>query len=122
MKIFVINHTQIFVELTNVCVWIWIADKHLQFLRTKHLQSGCNFTHCPALRTEPLELHLFCFMTRTWSIFYLPNYLATRLRVHVYPAGSIFLAHFHEGPHFSHPARVSYRSTKSSTPKYEKCL
>ena len=38
MKIFVFNQTQISVELTSVCFWIWIADKHLQFLQTKHLQ------------------------------------------------------------------------------------
>ena len=43
MKIFVINHTQIFIELTNVCVWIWIADKHLRFLQTKHLQCSCKY-------------------------------------------------------------------------------
>ena len=38
MKIFVINHTQIFVDLASVCFWIWIADKRLRFLQTKHLQ------------------------------------------------------------------------------------
>ena len=38
MKKFVINHTQIFVDLTSVCFWIEIADKHLRFLQTKHLQ------------------------------------------------------------------------------------
>ena len=38
MKIFVINRTQIFVDLTSIWFWIEIADKHLQFLQTKHLQ------------------------------------------------------------------------------------
>ena len=38
MKIFVINGTQISVDLASVCFWIWIADKRLRFLQTKHLQ------------------------------------------------------------------------------------
>ena len=38
MRIFVINHTQISVETASVCFWIWIADKHLRFPQTKHLQ------------------------------------------------------------------------------------
>ena len=38
MKIFVTNHTQISEDLTSVCLWIEIADKHLPFLLTKHLQ------------------------------------------------------------------------------------
>ena len=42
MKKFVINHTEIFVELASVCFWIWIADKHLRFLQTKHLQCNSN--------------------------------------------------------------------------------
>ena len=29
-----------FVELTDICVWIVIANNHLLFLKTKHLQ--CN--------------------------------------------------------------------------------
>ena len=41
IKMFVINHTQIFVELKGICFWIWITDKHLRFLQTKHLQ--CSF-------------------------------------------------------------------------------
>ena len=40
MKIFVINRTQISVALASVCFWIWIADKRLRFLQTKHLQCG----------------------------------------------------------------------------------
>ena len=39
MKIFAINHTQIFVDQTSVSFWIVIADKRLRFLQTKHLQS-----------------------------------------------------------------------------------
>ena len=38
MKMIVINHKKIFVELTSVCFWIVIADKHLRFLQTKYLQ------------------------------------------------------------------------------------
>ena len=38
MKIFLVKHTQISAELTSVCFWIVIADQHLQFLQTKHLQ------------------------------------------------------------------------------------
>ena len=38
MKIFLIYHTQIAVESKSICVWIVIAEKHLRFLQTKHLQ------------------------------------------------------------------------------------
>ena len=38
MKIFVINDTQISVQLKNFYFWIVIVDKGLQFLQTKHLQ------------------------------------------------------------------------------------
>ena len=38
MKISAINYTREHVELTKVCFWIGIADEHLQFLQTKHLQ------------------------------------------------------------------------------------
>ena len=39
-KIFVDNQRQKYVEITNNCLRIKIADKHLRFLQTKHLQ--CN--------------------------------------------------------------------------------
>ena len=46
MKVFVINHTQISVDLISVCFWIVIADKHLQFLRTKHFQYEYEHWQC----------------------------------------------------------------------------
>ena len=41
-KIFVDNQRQKYVEITNNCLRIKIADKHLRFLQTKHL-------HCTAI-------------------------------------------------------------------------
>ena len=38
MKVFVINHKEIFMDLTNVCFWIEITDKYLRFLQTKNLK------------------------------------------------------------------------------------
>ena len=60
MKIFIINHTQISVASTNVWFWIWIADKHLRFLKTKHLQ--CKFFLNSLDSNCNLEIMQNCFM------------------------------------------------------------
>ena len=52
MKIFVINHTQIFVDLISIGFWMEIADIHLQFRQTKHLQCVQLSSFLPA---EPFE-------------------------------------------------------------------
>ena len=37
-KKFVVDHRQKYVEVAKDCLWIEIADEHLRFLQTKHLQ------------------------------------------------------------------------------------
>ena len=40
MKVFAINHTQIYVDLTNVCFWIKLTDNHPQILRDDEFSFG----------------------------------------------------------------------------------
>ena len=37
-KTFVVDHRQKYAEIANDSLWIEIADEHLRFLQTKHLQ------------------------------------------------------------------------------------
>ena len=47
-KTFVVDHRQKYVEIAKDCLWIEIADEHLRFLQTKHLQ-------CNAITTSVIE-------------------------------------------------------------------
>ena len=68
------DHRQKYVEITKNCLGIEIADKHLRFLQTKHLQcrSRCNSILEFHKNMTPININdgrLVSFADVTWNLF-----------------------------------------------------